>query len=162
MARFVLFYIDPFLFRRASYRMTRTSPLSLWDRHLFQEKIGNSFLLSKFFVFLQREERLVMDKTIIENIKKTLDASLPKQAMALLYGSQARGDARKESDWDILIVLDKDKLTPEDYDTITYPLTKLGWDLGAEINPIMYTKKEWEASRITPFYHNVTEDAIAL
>jgi hypothetical protein len=26
----------------------------------------------------------------------------------------------------------------------------------------MYTKKEWEASRITPFYHNVTEDAIAL
>jgi len=34
--------------------------------------------------------------------------------------------------------------------------------LGAEINPIMYTKKEWEASRITPFYHNVTEDAIAL
>lgn len=130
--------------------------------HFFQEKTGNSFLLSKFFVFLQREERLVMDKKIIENIKKTLDASLPKQATALLYGSQARGDARKESDWDILIVLDKDKLTPEDYDTITYPLTKLGWDLGAEINPIMYTKKEWEASRITPFYHNVTEDAIAL
>ena len=129
---------------------------------LFQEKTGNSCSLSKFFVFLQREERLVMDKTIIENIKKTLDASLPKQATALLYGSQARGDARKESDWDILIVLDKDKLTPEDYDTITYPLTKLGWDLGAEINPIMYTKKEWEASRITPFYHNVTEDAIAL
>ena len=34
--------------------------------------------------------------------------------------------------------------------------------MGAEINPIMYTKKEWEASRITPFYHNVIEDAIAL
>ena len=34
--------------------------------------------------------------------------------------------------------------------------------LGAEINPIMYTKKEWEANRITPFYHNVVEDAIAL
>lgn len=68
-----------------------------------------------------------MDKKIIENIKKTLDASLPKQATAMLYGSQARGDAHQESDWDILIVLDKDKLTPEDYDTITYPLTKLGW-----------------------------------
>ena len=31
-----------------------------------------------------------MDKKIIENIKKTLDASLPKQATAMLYGSQAR------------------------------------------------------------------------
>ncbi len=28
---------------------------------LFQEKTDNSFLLSKFFVFLQREERLDMD-----------------------------------------------------------------------------------------------------
>ncbi len=80
----------------------------------------------------------------------------------MLYGSRARGDARQDSDWDILIVLDKDRLLPIDYDTITYPLTKLGWELGVEINPIMYTKKEWEASSFTPFYHNVLEDAIAL
>ena len=80
----------------------------------------------------------------------------------MLYGSQARGDFRADSDWDILIVLDKDILTPEDYDTVTYPLTKLGWDIGAEINPIMYTKREWEASRITPFYNNVMKDAVVL
>lgn len=82
--------------------------------------------------------------------------------MQLFQEKTGNSFSLSKSDWDILIVLDKDKLTPEDYDTITYPLTKLGWDLGAEINPIMYTKKEWEASRITPFYHNVTEDAIAL
>lgn len=82
--------------------------------------------------------------------------------MRLFQEKTGNSFSLSKSFWDILIVLDKDKLTPEDYDTITYPLTKLGWDLGAEINPIMYTKKEWEASRITPFYHNVTEDAIAL
>jgi hypothetical protein len=51
--------------------------------------------------------------------------------------------------------MDKDKLLPDDYYTITYPLTKLGWELGAETNPIMYTKKKWEQSKITPFYHNM-------
>ena len=82
--------------------------------------------------------------------------------MALLFGSQARGDAHQDSDWDILIVLDKDRLLPDDYDKVSYPLTKLGWDLGAEINPILYTKKEWEASHITPFYHHVLQDSIVL
>jgi len=52
------------------------------------------------------------------------------------------GDALQDSDWDILIVLDKERLMPNDYDTVTYPLTKLGWDIGTVINPIMYTKKE--------------------
>ena len=103
-----------------------------------------------------------MDKLILDSIKRTLATTLPSQAVAMLYGSQARGQARRDSDWDILIVLDKDKLMPNDYDSVTYPLTKLGWDIGAEINPIMYTKKEWEASRITPFYHNVIKEAITL
>ena len=103
-----------------------------------------------------------MNKNVLNSIRGLLAQTLPPNATAWLYGSQARGDAHNGSDWDILIVMDKEKLLPDDYDTITYPLTKLGWELGAEINPIMYTKKEWEQSRITPFYHNVEQDAIAL
>jgi len=64
------------------------------------------------------------------------------------------GDALQDSDWDILIVLDKERLMPNDYDTVTYPLTKLGWDIGTVINPIMYTRKnvclfitDWQAKR---------------
>ena len=99
---------------------------------------------------------------IIDNIRQVAAQVLPQGSVLYLYGSRARGDSREDSDWDIMIVLDKAQLQPDDYDTVTYPLTKLGWDIGAEINPIMYTKKEWEASRITPFYHNVIKDAIAL
>lgn len=51
---------------------------------------------------------------------------------------------------------------PNDYDTVSYPLTKLGWEIGAEINPVMYTRKEWEASSFTPFYYNVQQDSIPL
>lgn len=99
---------------------------------------------------------------ILESIKHTLMEHLPKGGKALLYGSQARGDARVDSDWDILIIIDKDKLDPDDYDKVSYPLTVLGWDLGARINPIMYTMKEWAASCITPFYKNVEQEGIEL
>lgn len=37
-----------------------------------------------------------------------------------------------------------------DYDNITYPLTELGWELGEEINPVMYTAQEWESIGIHP------------
>ena len=103
-----------------------------------------------------------MNNDVLNRIRELLAQILPPYATAKLYGSRARGDAHRDSDWDILIVMDKDKLVPDDYDTVTYPLTKLGWELGTEINPVMYTKKEWEQSKITPFYHNVEQDAIAL
>ena len=38
----------------------------------------------------------------------------------------------------------------------------LGCNLGAEINPILYTKKEWETYQFTPFYENVNRDGIIL
>jgi len=103
-----------------------------------------------------------MEEKVITGIKQSLLLNLPSGGYALLFGSRARGDARSDSDWDILIVLDKDKLLPEDYDIISYPLRELGWELGENINPVMYTAKEWEESKVTPFYHNVIDDAIRL
>jgi len=103
-----------------------------------------------------------MDTNILNRIKQTLATSLPKNGQAILFGSQARGDANCDSDWDILIIVDKDELFPQDYDTITYPLTKLGWDLNVEINPIMYTRKDWNANYFTPFYYNIQQDGIAI
>ena len=80
----------------------------------------------------------------------------------LLFGSRARGDARPDSDWDILVLLDKERITLDDMDNITYPIRELGWNLNEIINPIMYTKKEWQAKSFTPFYKNVTKEGIEL
>ncbi len=101
-------------------------------------------------------------KGALTRINQTAISTIPKGGRAILYGSRARGDARKDSDWDILIILDKDTLDQSDYDNVSYPFVLLGCDLGQEINPIMYTTKEWESSRITPFYENVTRDGIVL
>ena len=45
-----------------------------------------------------------MDKHILDNTKQTLLLHLPQKAEAILYGSQARGDERPDSDWDILVI----------------------------------------------------------
>ena len=118
--------------------------------------------ISLFLFLCKKASNMSMDKQVIESIKETLHEHLPVGGRALLFGSQARGDAHAGSDWDILIILNKDTLIPDDYDNVTYPLTILGWDLGEQINPIMYSAKEWEASRITPFYQNVVQDAVVL
>lgn len=105
-----------------------------------------------------------MSKTYenIELIKNVATTAVPEGSKAILFGSRARGEAHPGSDWDILILLDKDSLEQSDYDNVSYPFVLLGCDLGEEINPILYTKKEWETYRITPFYENVIRDGINL
>lgn len=99
---------------------------------------------------------------VIEGIKHVAKQTLPKNGRIYLYGSRARGDAREESDWDLLIILDKPNIEQSDYDNISYPLTALGWDLGEMIIPIFYTKDEWQNNSFTPFYKNVQQEGILI
>ena len=64
-------------------------------------------------------------KGALTRIKQTAISTIPKGGRAILYGSRARGDARKDSDWDILILLDKDTLDQSDYDNVSYPFVHL-------------------------------------
>ena len=98
---------------------------------------------------------------IIENIKQLGTTALPVGSSLLLFGSQARGDAHKGSDWDLLILLDKPSLSSQDY-SVGYPFRCLGWDIDEEINPQVYSKKEWNDYSYTPFYKNVERDKIVL
>lgn len=102
------------------------------------------------------------NRLVLKQIRQVAKSSAPKGSIVLLFGSRARGEARKGSDWDILIVLPKDQLQQSDYDQVSYPLVELGWTLGEQINPIMYSQKEWAANSITPFYDNVQRDSISL
>ena len=102
------------------------------------------------------------NRYVLNQIRQVAKNTAPEGSMVLLFGSRARGQARKGSDWDILIVLPKSQLQQADYDQVSYPLVELGWTLGEQINPIVYTEQEWKANSITPFYDNVQRDAISL
>ena len=100
-------------------------------------------------------------KHVIEAMHNKLQEIDP-HATAILFGSRARGTEHAESDWDVLILLDKPKVTLEDYNRYSYPLRELGWELDEIINPVLFSKKEWEENQFTLFNHNVTRDGIAI
>jgi len=81
----------------------------------------------------------------------------------ILFGSYARGDYREDSDVDLLILLDKEKITYDDEARISRPLFMIEINTGISISPLVYTKYFWEKQhKVTPFYENVNEEGIAL
>ena len=98
----------------------------------------------------------------IQSIQSMGKQILPEGSRLLLYGSRARGDNRSDSDWDLLVLIDKDVQQLQDFDRYAYPFIEMGWQTGEEINPMLYTQREWEQRHFTPFYHNVEADKIVL
>ena len=95
-------------------------------------------------------------------IKRLGEEILPKNAQLMLFGSQARDEATPNSDWDLLILIDGERVSNEDFDRWVFPFISLGWSLGVEINPVVYTYSEWQKRSITPFYKNVMKERVEL
>ena len=102
------------------------------------------------------------DNEILNQIKRIITEQEPR-AKIYLYGSRSRGTAKNYSDWDLLILVNKDKISPEDEQKITYPLYDLEFDTGEVISPMIYSETEWNTKyKITPFYQNVMREGILL
>lgn len=98
---------------------------------------------------------------VIKKLKKLGAKILPPDARLFLYGSRARGDYKENSDWDLLLILNRPKKN-DDYEKIAYPLMELGFDLGQYFSVHTYSNDEWEGMSFLPFYKNVERDKIAL
>jgi predicted nucleotidyltransferase len=102
-----------------------------------------------------------MNTQIFEQIRQLKRQILPNEKV-ILFGSQARGDARPNSDWDLLVLLNKDERKFEDYEKYASPFDELGWKDGIAINTKLYTNAQWEQGKIFPFYKNVMREGIEI
>jgi uncharacterized protein len=105
---------------------------------------------------------VINNKKILLRIKQLVNLAEPT-ATVILYGSHARGQNKKESDIDLLILVDNDKVTYIDEQRIKYPLYDLEFETGKVISPLILSRIDWETRHsITPLYKNVKKDGVQL
>lgn len=105
----------------------------------------------------------MQDKSHILQLIKASVLSTEPSATVILYGSYARGDFREDSDIDILVLVDKEKLSFEDKQKIIYPLYDIELETGKIISPLVFSKDYWKTKhRVNPFYENVNKEGIIL
>jgi len=91
----------------------------------------------------------------IKEVVKSTDNS----ATAILYGSRAKGKARKDSDWDILILLNKAKVTLKDEQEFRHKLYDLELKIGQPISTFVYSSDDWNTKMSdTPLFKNIKQE----
>ena len=99
---------------------------------------------------------------LLNEIRQTVREAEP-DAEIILYGSRSRGDAIRESDWDLLILVDG-LMTDERIDRIRHRLYEVEWESGEVISSIVRNREEWRSDlyQAMPFHKRVEQEGIRL
>lgn len=99
---------------------------------------------------------------ILLKIKDSIRHEDPN-ADIILYGSRARGNNKKLSDWDILILIDNKERVNEAEDKFRDHLYNIELETGQIISPLVYSKEYWKKKlKFSPLYYNINKEGIYL
>ena len=78
----------------------------------------------------------------------------------ILFGSRARGDARPDSDWDVLVLIDEKTIPKQEEQKLRDALYELEVDTDSVISPLIHTKAAWEARAVMPLYRVIQQEGV--
>lgn len=99
---------------------------------------------------------------ILKEIKQAV-LEVDSNAEVVLFGSRARGDFHEESDWDVLILADKDEKDYEFKQKMRKALFRLELKWGQTITGIVTNKLYWrDKLSESPLFWEVEKDGVLL
>jgi predicted nucleotidyltransferase len=99
---------------------------------------------------------------LLRQITAEIQVILP-DAEVILYGSQARGAATRDSDWDLLVLTDAE-VTYALERTVRRRMDDLSLDTDTVISAFIYNRQTWGSPlmQVSPYHQNIMRDGIAL
>ncbi|HMD67536.1 MAG TPA: nucleotidyltransferase domain-containing protein [Chitinivibrionales bacterium] len=103
-----------------------------------------------------------MKSKILQRAKEAV-LRIEPTADIILYGSRARNDFQKESDWDFLVLVDGDV----DYtrtDRIRHQLHEIEWDTGEILCAIVRSRSVWKSPEYQgmPLFRNIEKEGLKI
>src|SRR3972149_8111112 len=97
---------------------------------------------------------------ILQKLIGVINKSAPDSEM-YLYGSQARGDAKKLSDWDLLILLNNQKISFAFETKLMDEFYDVELETGEIISPLIYSKNDWNQNHsVTPLFKIIKKEGV--
>lgn len=103
----------------------------------------------------------ILDSTLNQIVNNTL-SQFP-DAEVYLFGSRARKDHNKNSDWDLLILLENAEISVGSEKKLMDTIYELELETGQVLSPFIYSKQVWnQRMENSSFFKNVTKEGIRI